>query len=167
MVWNRLTQVRIMWYDDVCTTSRIRELMTPFCCEVASVFVCGKAGPWWRYRGPSTEEIHLRHPSDACPPAATWERQRIYQYRSPNFPEVYQCYPHSLCNRGLLPITNTLHHDNLVMKLHNGGKHESWAVNLHYSQAFLSSSFMAVGHGSIFSSGGQQAESVCSVAIPA
>ena len=93
------------------------------------------------------------------------ERDRIYQHRSPNFPEVYQSYPHSLCNGGLLPITNTLHHDNLVMKLHNGGKHESWVVNLHHSQAFLSSSFMAVGHGSIFSSGGQQAESACSVAV--
>ena len=77
MVWNRLTQVRIMWYDDVCTMSHTREPMTPFCREVASVFVCGKAGPWWRYRGPSTEEIRLRHPSDACPPAATRERQNL------------------------------------------------------------------------------------------
>ena len=110
--------VRIMWYD-VCTCKQ----MTPFCHEVASVFVCGRAGPWWRYRGPSTEEIRLRHPLDACPPAAT--RERSYQHRSPNFPAVYHSYPHSLCNHGLLPITNTLHHDNLIMKLRKKGKYES------------------------------------------
>lgn len=125
VVWNRLTQVRIMWYvlsayNDVTYT---KSDYMHFVMEVVSVFVCDRAGPWWHYRGPSTEEIRLHHPSDACPPAATRERQKTYQHNNkPNFPKVYHSYPHSLCDHGLLPITNTVHYNHLIMKLHDRGK---------------------------------------------
>lgn len=124
VVWNRLTHVRIV----ICVVSVqwchiYKKWLHAFCHEVVSVFVCDRAGPWWHYRGPSTEEIRLHHPSDACPPAAMRERQKTYQHNNkPNFSEVYHSYPHSLCNHGLLPITNTVHYNHLIMKLHNRGK---------------------------------------------